>query len=310
MAKIAAAVHRDVPVVVIHDDLRTERGLSQASAELLQSAGRILIVDDVMNSGTRLNDFVRVLRERFGTFDSVMFLVGVLRTQSQPEYEENRVALTKNYPWRSQLSSVHTIYLPRWNADACPWCHERDFLSGVSEALVNPPGWLTDRISLLSRREAGVVDQPLFCLPGISPRPLGSGSPVGPEGLSVICTLFTIASGLQCLRTDRDAAKRLHPRFPDMNVFGLQNLKNYSEGMLRAVLLRLVRPYEWGTGNSDLLRALSENAKERGQEAILGELLLSVARGSVPPPGRKFFEETYSRYLGSVAEAFSRSLHL
>jgi hypothetical protein len=310
MATIAAEVYGGVPVIV-HGNLRIGTGLSAEHAKVLKQAQRVIIIDDVMNSGTRLNEYNKALREQFGPFESVTFLVGVARTESAAEWEENRIALTTNHPWQSRLLCVDRAYLPRWDELVCPWCHELDFLSGVSEKLTRPPDWLIDRIDLLSRRGSGVLEEPLLILPGVSSKRLGSGSPVGPEGLSSTRTLFAIASALQQLRNDDNRKKRLDPRFPDSNVFGRNNLNNYSEGLLRAVILRLIRPHEWGSANrAPLRRDLCAMARKLDQDILLGEFVLASARGSVPPFGRQFFRAVYSKYLGDVCEAFSNALHL
>jgi hypothetical protein len=103
----------------------------------------------------------------------------------------------------------------------------------------------------------------------------------------------------------------LDVRFPDARVFAIRNLKNFSEGLLRALLLRLVRRQEWGDAKkSQLRKKLYECAASPNQEVILGELMLASARGSIPPIGRQFFAARYGALLGESTGAFSDALHL
>ena len=311
MAGIAAAVHGGIPVIV-HNDLRFNSSLDAAQLALLKESKRVLFVDDVLNSGNRLNQFNIALREGFGQFESVMFLVGIARAESAEEYAENRIALTRNHPWKATLAYIDCIQLPRWNQRLCPWCQEYDFLTGISEKLAEPPIWLLDRIGSLSERERGMLEEPLLILPGVSHRnALGAGSPVGREGLSAMGAMFVLAAGMQALRNDEDRSKRLDVRFPDARVFAIRNLKNFSEGLLRALLLRLVRRQEWGDAKkSQLRKKLYECAASPNQEVILGELMLASARGSIPPIGRQFFAARYGALLGESTGAFSDALHL
>jgi len=186
-----------------------------------------------------------------------------------------------------------------------------DFLTGISERLASPPAWLIERISLLSRLQIGVSDDPIFKLPGVLPRTLGAGSLVGAEGLSATSCAFVLASGLQQLRHDVDPVKRLESRFPDNNVFGVRNLENYSESMLQALLFRLVRPFEWGDENRTQLQArVGEFVNNEQQNILLGELILAGARGVLPPFGPRFFRNRFQPYLGDICEAFEQALHI
>ena len=60
-------------------------------------------------------------------------------------------------------------------------------------------------------------------------------------------TIFAVASALQSHRNDEDLEKQLHPGFPVGNVIGPENVRDrYTEGLIRAALLRLVHRSEWG----------------------------------------------------------------
>ena len=96
-----------------------------------------------------------------------------------------------------------------------------------------------------------------------------------------------------------------------MKVLDSKNLTNYSEGLLRALLLRLVRSHEWGESKRlALSRQFSEFAKQDDQDVLLGELLLAMARGSVAPVDPGFFGAIYGPVLGEHREYFQQALKL
>ncbi|HYC57150.1 MAG TPA: phosphoribosyltransferase family protein [Candidatus Binatia bacterium] len=260
---------------VIHNDLRTSSGLALRDREALREAADILIVDDVLNTGTRLDRYNRALREDLGEFHSVTFLVGIARPQSRGEWESHQKRLTQRHNWTATLKSVESIFLPRWKSDQCPWCQEYNILSRLSQRFARPPEWLTKRLWLLTQRPDGISD-PLLTLPG-TPQTLVAGTGAVPgEGFSPILTVFSIATALQSLRSKTpDAAltfKGLRPRLLDLGVFNL-----YTEGLLTAAFLRSADPREWSAATaSDLKNHLIAAANDRKE--LLGEMLVLGAR--------------------------------
>ena len=96
---------------------------------------------------------------------------------------------------------------------------------------------------------------------------------------------------------------RLSPVFPFGTVFSANNLGNYSEPMLRALLLRLIRPAEWGTKNRAKMTAqVMEYLSDGRHDVLLGEYLLAVDRGIVTRPGRRQFDAWFSEPLGEICE--------
>lgn len=280
LGAVAAEVLR-CPSVALNS-LRNLTHLSETARGLLQNSTEFLILDDVLVSGSRLSSHNENLRRRAKRPTSVNFLVGLGRPTSEVEWKKLIVALTKNVPWTAQLQAVEQFYLPNWDTANCPWCREYDFLSAISSPLPDPPVWLTDRVASLSERESASGCEPLLLLPGVlSPR-LGHGSLVGPEGMTSTAALFSLASALQWLRND-DERKRLNPHFPEFRVFDVKNVRNYSEGLLRAAILRTVLPREWGhtLQPQSLCQELAVATKDVDQEVVLGEILLGIARGSI-----------------------------
>ena len=84
--------------------------------KLVRKSKRVLVVDDVINSGSRLRSYNRALREEYGTFRSISILVGVARMQSRQELRDLKTALCDGHPWLAELQFVYEVVLPRWDA--------------------------------------------------------------------------------------------------------------------------------------------------------------------------------------------------
>lgn len=291
-----------IPHVAI-DLLRNLAILQETDREWLNSATRLLIVDDVLVSGARIEGYNKALRERQRPLEAVHFLVGLARPTSHRAWSNLRTALTTHVPWKANLNAVETLFLPDWRQAQCPWCREFEFLSRLASLEPDPPAWLKQRLARLTERERGMREEPLLVLPNVSPRTLGNGSLAGPEGMSSMATLFSVASALQALRNEDDNSRRLNPYFPAFQVFGIRNLKNYSEGLLRSVLLRTVLPGEWSETIevAELEQFLLEAARAQDQDIILGEVIIAAVRGSIDKSVVSAIEEELTTYLGKEA---------
>lgn len=267
------------PSIVV-DSFRKLEHLTEAERALVQGRRNFLVLDDVLVSGSRLSGLNTELRERTERPASVSFLVGLGRPSSIQEWRKHEIALTLRLPWGASLEAVEQFYLPNWDERYCPWCREYEFLQEIAKPLPETPPWLNSRMARLTERELGIRDEPLWLLAGISPPRLGHGSPVGPEGMSAIATVFAFASALQRLRTD--SVSPLKPHYPEFQVFDGRNLRNYSEGLLRASIMRVVLPKEWGATPLDenMTKELLAAAQRENQAVMLGELFLAIARRS------------------------------
>jgi len=266
--------------VLEHDDLNATR-LSVTDAQQLAAARRLLILDDTIITGSRLTRYTRSLREANAELAQITYMVAVARPSSLHALQQLRMGLTRNNRWQATLLAVEEFLLPRWFTDECPWCAEASILARVSALLAEPPAWLTDRLLALQAWRVGLAE-PLLLLPGHQPRVLGDNSPVAPAGTATIPLIFTLAAGMQALRNDKDETRRLKLDFPVARYFAERNLGNYNEVLLRACLLRLVRPAEW----TDTLRYEPAHVVTEyfGDDRFAdGELLLAMARRSFLP---------------------------
>lgn len=255
------------------------RVLENEDKQRLASARHILIVDDVLDSGALIEEYISVVREVCEPA-AVHVLIGVARTPSEEALAEHRTAWTKNVQWDATVVPIETFFLPDWAEEQCPWCAEFSFLSAVAQAMASPPPWLAKRILKLSEPNAAEALDPIFLFPGTRKRTLGHGSVVANARSSAAATLFSVANAMQQLRHDKKPTRRLNPLFPNHQVMAARNLKNYSETFLRALLLRAVGPGEWGTTQRQLAGQLLARGVRRPSEArfLAGEMLLAVMR--------------------------------
>jgi hypothetical protein len=301
-AEAAKAFHCPI---IIHDTLQ-KTALSSAETDAVTKARKLLIVDDVVNSGSRLKRYVQSVREgRYGQFDVFNYLVAVARPSSPQDLSALSKSLTAGHTWKGAFDAVEEIILPAWSKDECPWCLEFDFLSRIAREFARPPRWLSHRLARLRDRNTGITDEPLFLLPRVDSVVMGEKSPVCPGGVSSMVGTFLFASALQRHRHDPDPLKQLHPGFPVGNVMNPENVSTrYTEGLIRAILLRLVRRAEWGqvpgVETRDFL--LKEIAQDN-QKVLAGELLFALGRSALPPvsPGK---------FLPAFAEFFENDVEI
>ncbi len=279
-----AAEHYGCPLVV-SNNLRPnsasddEPRANEHSIESLRSIDNLLVIDDVANTGSRLSEYNRAIREELTNIKRVTFLVAVNRMESARQWESLQSSLTDQVHWKAELLCVETLLLPTQKAEDCPWCIEYDQLAALAEPLPEVPQWMLERLSRLSELENGIQSEPLLRLPGCEARVVARGSPMVHEGASEIEAVFACASALQRLRTDEQRGKRLDPSGDVPHVLGANLMERYSEGLLQAALLRLVRGEEWDSeyrreGWKELLSELADGKNE----IAVGELLLGIRR--------------------------------
>jgi hypothetical protein len=276
IAKIAREV-LDIPMLVT-DSLQ---GLNEADTQTFSQARRILVVSDLMISGHSMERYVKALREKPFEPTHIGIVIGLARPVSEAALTRAKTAWTKNVSWETHFEPIETFCLPNWSKLECPWCAEFEWLDDAIARTALPPRWATDRLQVL-QSISGIAEpaSPLFLLPDSIPRVLGNGSVAGSGGASALTITMSIASGLQFLRNEKVETSRLVPVFPLHHVMSAEkNLGNYSEALLRAILLRTVAPKEWGITErrraTEYLAALPNDAD---REFLSGELLLWVAR--------------------------------
>jgi hypothetical protein len=282
---------------IVQDSLYPAADLPTDIVGPIKEARSVVIVDDVMISGSRMERYNTGLRESFGGFDEVAFVVGVDRTPSPLEWQRNVTALTRKVRWQASLTCIDSLHLPNWGPPECPWCAEFESLASLSSELAEPAPWLQARVATLTERERGVRAEWPLLIPGVTAQRLGRGAHAGPEGMEGICTLFSTASAIQLMRHD-SPGERLDPRFPAVRVFAAVNLKNYSEALLRACLVRSVTRHEWGIDNLvEAEQRLVTHVEVAGGDVVLGEIIAALLRRSIGRGVARLLNDTLSRAL-------------
>lgn len=297
------------PLGVIHNDLDGMTPLVSSEQQLLSSATEVLVLDDALVSGSRLETYKRNLR-LYSHLSKICYFVVVARPESPQGLKEIKNSLKRHASCDCSLIYAYRLHLPLWSAKECPWCAEYQLLSFVSEQMAQPPDWLTKRVSRLAERESGLLAEPLLLLPGVADRPIAAHSTIAPQGTSAMGVLYAFASALQMMRNDPEEKERLgmHPAYS--TVLALRTIeRNYDEGLLQAILLRMVKRNEWGERNRVKLQAcLAEAIRHPDRHILLGELLLATVRDSVPRFGKESFDEIFGSYLGEHCEAVRSSI--
>ena len=106
-----------LPYICNSSDCRPTNDTQKEQIEQLRAARHLLVLDDVIISGSRLEKINSALREsvdQYGAFDSVTYLVAVSRMESNRNLQELNDALTKEYKWDAKLLSVEKLLLPHW----------------------------------------------------------------------------------------------------------------------------------------------------------------------------------------------------
>lgn len=299
LSDLAADVLK-VPIL-IHDTLRRNE-MSEAQSTLLTSAESVLIVDDTINSGSRIHQYIQSIREGgYGEFKHIEVHVGMARPESDAELKRLSVAIGNRHPWQGSLVYTEKLILPRWGAKQCPWCKEFDLLARTEELFAMPPLWLTDRLQRLRAMSVGIEAYSLLSLTNEAELVLGAGSPICAEGTTLMPLIFAVASGLQNHRFDKNPEKQLHPDYPLANVLDSNQFKRYDEGLIRAVFLRLLNRHELGAGEGVRSWALlTDEMKKPNQGILVGELIAALGRRAFPPLTSASFRSTFASQLPDV----------
>ena len=292
------------PRVVIHLDLglsedsepheegdHTSRDSSAVQEELtsFSTADTILVLDDVVTTGTRIRTYQKRLRDlRYeGAID---YLVGVQRMESRDKWRDLRLTLEHNSFGRNHtLCSVEDLVLPNWDEESCPLCIETTLLlelrAGAGENLAP---WISDRLRLLQlSREKGLLDE-IFFLWGGDSFELGPNSVFASQGSPQSIVLSSVAAAIQELRNDENSSTRLDPSgFPVRSVLSAKDFNRYTDGVLRASLLRSLEAAEIRHASPKAENELIEIFKSvfcsvvDDNVALQSELALAIGLGKV-----------------------------
>jgi hypothetical protein len=256
--------------------------------EKLKASRRILVVDDVVITGTRIRGYRHFLRGcdyLSGDSPEIHLLVGVARTSDNTALQG--IGDMVDVPDR--FHPVENLLLPNWDHSDCPWCWEAQLLEKVASSLPQSDR-LSERIQALEDTGHGLRSD-LF-LPwsqGGERLPIGTWE-LGPGSVFHADTqaemFAAVASAIQSLRSAGDLRER--PTYPIAYVFNPSHwlTGRYYDPAITAAILRGSRRHDLRTAYVDpeLLKALEGRLREEASRELRGEILLAMGRGHLPAP--------------------------
>jgi hypothetical protein len=282
---LAATVAEKLGVPTIAADPKRLPSLSAEERALFDGVRKLLIVDDIVMTGTRLRRYRNYLHRAGLSSDAdfeLHFLAGVARPDSLRRLQG--IVDYAHFPQRFHY--VELLILPNWGRDECPWCAELDLLKQYSSYVEDSP-ILEGRLQALKDTASGLqadlflhwaIDNP----PPVGPWQLGPGSIFG---VRTEAELFAgVANALQVLRSEGElnerftlpVAKVLDQRFAFSGRF--------YDTVITACLLRATRRHDLRAPAID--RDLEAEVRERLQDgshvSLQGELLFALYRRHLP----------------------------
>jgi hypothetical protein len=261
----------NVPLIVL--DSRTLQGGIPA-IKALQAAHCLLVLDDVLISGSRLDSINRFLREnktqQAPALSTIHFFTLLATPASEKKYRERSIGLTGNHGWVATVSHLYKFVLPDWHSNkTCPWCREQSVLSRLAQSSDELDGPIADRLADLADPVAGVTDAAYFVAPIDTSLPLlGSESAVLYANATPMQVLFSCASALQQLRHADEKALNAEqfpaPAYVAERVFS----NNYTERIIWLGMLRALKANELDANLKAHLRMVALNGTD-GQRALV-----------------------------------------
>lgn len=289
----------NVPLVVL--DVQMLKGQAAADASL-QTASCLLVLDDVLISGSRLDIINRFLREHKAeqapALTSIHFVTLLATPASEKKYLERCNGLTGNHGWVASLSHLYKFVLPDWHSNkTCPWCREQSVLSRLAQSSGDLDGPLAERLAVLADTVAGITDSVYFLASSNTNLPtLGSESAVLHVNATPMQVLFACASAFQQLRhapvRALNAEQFPAPAYVAERVFS----NHYTERVIWLGMLRALKANELESALKAHLRSAALNGADGQRALIHAELAVAWATGKldaieVTEASRLMFEE-------------------
>lgn len=290
-------------------------GLTQEDEKALKASKHICILDDVIVTGTRIDQYIRAIRENHKldtkVFKFLSVFVAVQRSENESCVKKLKDgALSQKNGWDSALYSVAEIYLPNWEKKECPWCKEANIWGEVSPPF-DEPDYYKKRIEALnSSHSSGISYNPIIKIDSTSPITLGSSSPMADVGTKEMHVLFVVAVALQRMRFDPEGKKRLVRTIVHNNALDVTNtslpcgeetnvFKRFSEPLIQACLLRCAKPSEWSV---DMLKhgvpfLISTLEDKSSKNILLLEILLYLKRRTYCSDAARDLKKVYEPFV-------------
>ncbi|MET4754501.1 hypothetical protein [Bradyrhizobium sp. RT11b] len=278
--------------VFAHDTLYL-RAEDVALREILASAEEadsLLVVDDVLLTGTRLAQYQRYTRTA-GYRGRIDYLVGIARPEDPQVWAKAKQILT----WRGATLPRHTlncvdmVTLPDWREPDCPWCTELRLYSRWSQIAPLPEQLASRREVLQGAAATGLTSELFLQIPNIPALALGPNSFFTNQTAHQAEVFAAVAAALQHLRTEITSDRpQFGPRhFPISTVLNHDDYlcAKWTDSILRATFLRaaIVDELTYADFNKEHVRTrqLMDLVVQdgEGEHDIAPEVLLAAALG-------------------------------
>lgn len=282
---LAAVVAEHLGLPVLQADPRRLLDLDGAERDLLDGARRVLMVDDVVITGTRIRQYRNMLH-REGVAIHPDFELHVLAGIARPSSLTRLKGVMDFAHFEERFHFVELLPLPHWKGDDCPWCQEHELLRRHGAAAPESEA-LRERFNRIRDTVEGLTTH-LF-LPWLAdPERVTDPMLLGPHSIFLAETeaeLFAaVASSLQVLRN----AGVLNERFtlPVAKVLSHDFAFNgrFYDTVITACLLRATRRHDLRapTIDADLTALAMERLQEDATVALHGEILFALYREHFP----------------------------
>lgn len=274
----------------------------------IKNAVGVMIYDTVVIRGTRLellNNRIRQTPELSETISDLHFLVGFFRPSDVATEGRLRNSLAYQDPLANRgFSFIEQVILPDCSSP-CPWCQEYEAINRSIKKGFRATGAFHDRVALLANTVDGISGADALFHVDATTRDLtlGDGSYLAPPKTCISGVILAVASGLQRMRTALEEKRRLAPRFPYAQVISSKNFSNYSEGVIRAALIRSGSSFEFGVLEKEKsITILQDSLADADQLCMLSEYIIAVICGKFPqsPP---FKDEVASKLAKLIADS-------
>lgn len=264
--------------------------LNQDILDKVSSSNKIIIYDSVVIHGARLstvNNLIRETASLSSSIKNILFLIGIYRPSKISAESQLRNSLAyKDSLVNRELLHIESLILPDTGTNTCSWCLELNAIKSSIKQSLRGSGVFFDRMQKLSNLNEGVRGHDAFF--HVDSRTdglvLGSGSYLAPENTCIAGVVLAVASGLQQMRDDTDEKKRLAPGFPYTQAVASNNFTNYSEGIIRAALVRNTSANELGILEKEkTMKTLLSSLEDHNQASVLSEYLIAILCGKFPP---------------------------
>jgi adenine/guanine phosphoribosyltransferase-like PRPP-binding protein len=252
---------------------------------------RILLVDDVIISGSTLRSYRSYLRREGFTVEGfeLHFLAGVARPTSEAIFAGIRDMIHPrgNFRW------VEKMLLPDWHERQCPWCVEREAIElGMEsiDAVINSVD-LQDRYERLMDTDSGLLDN-LFLfwsnaedcekLLSLGPNSIFKGRESKP--LTQVELFVSVANAIQVMRSEgllnevftTPIAKIIDPE-KSLTI-------RYYDRVITACILRATKNHDVLAPNVDarLIAITNEMLADSSASELISEVLFAIAVGKLP----------------------------